>query len=232
MDGYEHRYPYRIGRKQNRFYARKRSCGPSGYTGGPGGDIQATSITTLNPLPGYVGFLTYAGGSTPSATCSAFVNKGAIAINATPVAYQCSNATGSYAWNALNNPYTGLSALVSATTISSASFITTGLVMPSVPASTTAKGHCYLTWEQATAAATVSFGAGMSHAPTDLFITSNINDAATGASNVAYNTQTATSATIIGAATTPGVLERPTMPTSTSCSRRPQATPSYLRSTV
>ena len=76
---------------------------PQGFTVGPGGDIQATSITTLNPTAGYVQFLTYAGGSTPSATCSAFVNNGAIAINATPVAYQCSNATGSYAWNQLGS---------------------------------------------------------------------------------------------------------------------------------
>jgi hypothetical protein len=48
-----------------------------------------------------MGWFTYAGSSTPSATCSAILNNGYIAINAAPIAYQCSNATGSYAWNTL-----------------------------------------------------------------------------------------------------------------------------------
>ena len=100
-------------------------------------------------------------------------------------------------------------ALTSATTIASSSFLTTGLVMQTVPTSTTMHGHCALTWEQATGTATISFGAGMSNAPTDLFITSVVNTSAAGATAVAYNTQTATAATIIGGAATPGVASTP-----------------------
>lgn len=86
-----------------KFTAGNALAPPQGFTVGPGGDIEATSLTTFNPIAGYVQYLTYAGSGTPSAACSAFVNNGAIAINATPVAYQCSNATGSYVWSQLGS---------------------------------------------------------------------------------------------------------------------------------
>jgi hypothetical protein len=65
--------------------------------GGTGATTAAGALANL----GAMGWFTYAGSSTPSATCSAILNNGYIAINATPTAYQCSNATGSYAWNTL-----------------------------------------------------------------------------------------------------------------------------------
>jgi hypothetical protein len=49
----------------------------------------------------YVGAKVIAGTSAPTDPCSATDNTFAIEINATPTSYQCSNATGSYAWNAL-----------------------------------------------------------------------------------------------------------------------------------
>jgi hypothetical protein len=65
--------------------------------GGTGATTAAGALANL----GGVGSFTYAGTSAPSATCSALVNNGYIATNATPQAYQCSSATGSYAWNTL-----------------------------------------------------------------------------------------------------------------------------------
>ena len=54
-----------------------------------------------DPVGTGIGSFTYLGTSAPSAVCSALVNNGYIATNATPQAYQCTNATGSYAWNIL-----------------------------------------------------------------------------------------------------------------------------------
>lgn len=136
---------------------------------------------------------------------------GSVGTNPTS-AFTCSHTGTSGVATAVINGVTLAGAgpaLTSPTTITSASFVTTGLVMPTIPVSTTAHGHCTITWEQTTGVATVSFGAGMSNAPTDLWITSKINTAATGANVVAWNTQTATTATIIGAATTPAVAATP-----------------------
>lgn len=65
--------------------------------GGTNANTAAGAIANL----GAVGWSTYSGTSIPSSTCSALVNNGYIAINASPTAYQCSNATGTYQWNAL-----------------------------------------------------------------------------------------------------------------------------------
>jgi hypothetical protein len=62
----------------------------------------------LNPA---VGFKTIAGTGAPSDVCSALGGyNGVIEINQTPTSYQCSNATGSYQWNALDGggPYCAL----------------------------------------------------------------------------------------------------------------------------
>jgi hypothetical protein len=70
------------------------------------GDVKNLSGNTIIPgtalLP-YVGFKTFSGGGVPTDTCSSSVNTGAIEINATLVAYQCSNALESYAWNSIGN---------------------------------------------------------------------------------------------------------------------------------
>jgi hypothetical protein len=60
--------------------------------------------------------------------------------------------------------------LTTATTISSATFVTTGLVLPLPPASSTLRGSCHLNWAQSTAVSTVQFGVGMSTAPTNLWV--------------------------------------------------------------
>jgi hypothetical protein len=95
-------------------------------------------------------------------------------------------------------------ALTTQFSTASTSFVSTGLVMPSIPAGQTIHGTCDLIWQQATAAATVSFGTAMSNAPTGLYILSKINTAAAGSNTVAYTTTTATTGTIVGAAATPG----------------------------
>jgi hypothetical protein len=65
--------------------------------------ILSSQTDLQNALNAKVGWIVYSGTSAPSATCSSIANSGAIAVNATPTAYQCSNATGSYAWNTLGS---------------------------------------------------------------------------------------------------------------------------------
>lgn len=108
------------------------------------------------------------------------------------------NTNGTQVYGTTNVP------LTAATTIAATTFTTTGIALPSVPASTTVHGYCHIVWQQATAAATVSFGAGFSNAPTDAYIFSSINTAASGTATKAYTTLTAAGPTIIGAAATPG----------------------------
>lgn len=48
-----------------------------------------------------VGWTVVSGTSAPSLPCSATVNAGTIATNASPQSYQCNNALGSYQWNSL-----------------------------------------------------------------------------------------------------------------------------------
>ena len=85
-----------------------------GFTGGNANNVLVAWIAIrpyihdVNSLliPGpdatnFAGFVTISGTSAPSLTCSATSDVGVIAVNATPTAYQCSNATGSYAWNTL-----------------------------------------------------------------------------------------------------------------------------------
>ncbi|HEU5351445.1 MAG TPA: glycosyl hydrolase family 28-related protein, partial [Terracidiphilus sp.] len=62
-----------------------------------------------------IGSFTYAGTGTPSAACSATSNNGWFAINATPAAYQCSNATGSYTWNPFGGAGGGVASIDSQT---------------------------------------------------------------------------------------------------------------------
>ena len=98
-------------------------CVPSNYNG-PGVPATSKPIATagydlLNPSGGapnaiipvtatlpYVGFKSYSGTGTPSDTCSSSANTSAIETNAALSAYQCSNATGSYAWNVLGGSNT------------------------------------------------------------------------------------------------------------------------------
>ncbi len=55
-------------------------------------------------------------------------------------------------------------------TTTSTTLAATALVLPSIPASVTARGSCNLVWQQNTAAATVSFGVGLTSAPTWAYV--------------------------------------------------------------
>lgn len=74
------------------------------------------------------------------------------------------NDNGTFAWGGNGT------VLTSTTTISASTLTSTGLVLPTVPVSNTVRGNCHIVWAQATAAATVAFGAGVAAAPTHLYI--------------------------------------------------------------
>lgn len=93
-------------------------------------------------------------------------------------------------------------ALTTATTITGTSFTTTGLVLPSVPISTTIHGHCSIIWEQNTVVGTVQFGIGGSAAPTDLYVMNKIFPGSTVVP--AYTTITSATTTAISATSIPG----------------------------
>jgi hypothetical protein len=109
--------------------------------------------------------------------------------------------TGLPVFGITNVPVTAAVTIVSTSFTSSP---TVAIALPSVPAGTTVHGYCHVVWEQATAAATVSFGFGNSAAPTDQYIFSSVNYAAAGTNVVAWTTLTTATATIVGAAATPG----------------------------
>lgn len=91
--------------------------------------------------------------------------------------------------------------------ITGTTFTTSFCVMQPVGISTTLHGECAITWEQATAAATVSFGVGMNNAPTDFWVTTE--GAQQSTSNPQYTIQTATAASLIGSAFTPSTAATP-----------------------
>jgi hypothetical protein len=93
--------------------------------------------------------------------------------------------------------------LTSATTITSTSLITTGLVLATIPISTTAHGRCSLIWEQSTNTATVTFGVQLGHAPTDLWIAPPTIWNGTAISKGSYTTITSGTATNITSTITP-----------------------------
>lgn len=55
-------------------------------------------------------------------------------------------------------------------TTASTSLVSTGLVLPSIAASTTVRGTCNLVWSQSTAAQAIAFGIGMSTAPSSMIV--------------------------------------------------------------
>ena len=75
-----------------------------------------------------VGFKSYSGSGTPIDTCSATSNPGVIETNASLASYQCSNATGSYAWNAMGGSSGGVTQIVAGSGISISPSGGTGLV--------------------------------------------------------------------------------------------------------
>ena len=98
-------------------------------------------------------------------------------------------------------------ALSSATTITATTLTTTGLVLPTVPVSTTVRGRCDIIWQQATAVSTVTFGVGMNNAPTDLYVTPIIWTSTSGANvSPSPTTITSTGATAVTSTITPGAF--------------------------
>jgi hypothetical protein len=90
------------------------------------------------------------------------------------------------------------------TTIATTSFTTTGLVLPTVPVSSTKSGRCVIYWQMSSTSYTATFGIGMTNTPTGLWGGSSVTYAATGTSNWLAFSQTATAATPISTAATAG----------------------------
>jgi hypothetical protein len=96
-------------------------------------------------------------------------------------------------------------ARTTSTTIGSTSFTATGLVLPTVPVSTTKIGRCVVYWQMSSTSNTATFGIGMSNTPTGLWGGSSVTYAAAGTSNWLAFAQTATAAAAISTAATAGV---------------------------
>ena len=104
---------------------------------------------------------------------------------------------------------TGLNSvyLTTAKSITSTTAVTTGLVFPSIPASTTIHGRCSLIYEQATAAAAVTFSVAASAAPTNLWAMNSIYNGTATAQQ--YTAITSTTNTAITASTVPAAAATP-----------------------
>ena len=105
----------------------------------------------------------------------------------------------------------GSTRLTSATSISLTSFATTNLAFPAVPVSTNVSFHCDIVWEwqSLTTGPTVTFGMGMNHTPTSLWLESQIYNNTNVAPVSLYTTITSTTTTPITAATTPSAPSVP-----------------------
>lgn len=95
--------------------------------------------------------------------------------------------------------------LTTATTISSTSPVTTGLVLPIIPVSTTINGRCHLGWSQSTAVTSVQFAFGMNNAPTDLWVLpphiwNGTTETRGSATTITSNSVTAITPSIVAAA--------------------------------
>jgi hypothetical protein len=93
----------------------------------------------------------------------------------------------------------------SSSAITSATFVTTGLALPSVPISTIRNGHCDIYYEMSDTSHSFTLGAGMSNTPTYLSGSAIVVYGLGGAQTSYGFNQTATTATQISSATTPGV---------------------------
>jgi len=154
---------------------------------------QGSGAVTINNVnhSGSGGFIVYEGGTNYNTAALTVTSSGNASVTGTLTAG--GTITGAM----------GVS-LSSATTISAISFATTGLVLPSIPASTAKRGMCVLIWEQNTAVGTVQFGMGMNNAPTDLWV---INQDSPGAYKApTYTTITSATTTAISAADAPSAM--------------------------
>ncbi|HEV2487524.1 MAG TPA: hypothetical protein VGT08_18510 [Terracidiphilus sp.] len=84
------------------------------------------------------------------------------------------------------------------------SWTTTGLVLPTVPVSTTKNGRCVVLWQMSSTSYTATFGIGMSNTPIGLWGGSGVTYAAAGTSNWLAFSQTSTATTAVSTAATAG----------------------------
>jgi hypothetical protein len=89
----------------------------------------------------------------------------------------------------------------SSTTMTNA-WTTTGLVLPSVPASTTKSGRCVIYWQMSSTSYTAAFGLGMNNAPTNVWGSSKVWYNATNGINFLAFSQNATAVAAISTAAT------------------------------
>lgn len=96
--------------------------------------------------------------------------------------------------------------LASAFTTTSTSFVSTGLVLPSVPISTTIRGRCNLIWQGSSILYTTTFALGANNAPTDAYVmAASYSGANVSGSADPYTTITSTTTTAVTTALTPAV---------------------------
>jgi hypothetical protein len=96
-------------------------------------------------------------------------------------------------------------ALTSVTSTTSTSLTSTGIVLPSVPASTTVHGRCAIIWEGSSTSYTTTFGLGANNAPTDLWVLGTMHGGSNGGTLAdKYTTISNTTATAVTTAGTPG----------------------------
>ena len=96
-------------------------------------------------------------------------------------------------------------ALTSVASTISTSLTSTGIVLPSVPASTTVHGTCAIIWEGSSTSYTTTFGLGANNAPTDLWVIGTMHGGSNGGTSAdKYTTITNTTVTAVTTAGTPG----------------------------
>ena len=87
----------------------------------------------------------------------------------------------------------------------STTLTSTALVLPSVPASTTAHGTCAIIWEGSSTSYATTFGLTANNAPTGLWVLGTMHSGSNGATLAdKYTAITNTTATAVTAAGTPG----------------------------
>jgi hypothetical protein len=154
--------------------------------GGPGAAITAPSQVTQNVL------LKSGSSSANQGIASSLTDNGTTLIG-TEVLYGVNGVS-----------------LVTATSVSTTTFTTTGLALPATPSAQTARGRCVGIWEQATGVSTVTFGMGTGVATTDAWVNAAIwNGSAAPAAAPSYTVWATSTVTAVTAATAPGAINTP-----------------------
>ena len=95
--------------------------------------------------------------------------------------------------------------LTNASSTTSTTLTTSGIVLPSIPANTTVHGSCAIIWEGSSTSYSTTIGMGANNAPTDLWVIGTMHAGANGGTLAdKYTTITSTTATAVTTAGTPG----------------------------